>query len=61
MEILSETEKAVVDMEFDLTEKEYETLLNHANDNMPDKELERLMIEWALVDMLKNTVEEKTE
>lgn len=53
MKILSEKDETIVNMEVDFTEKEYNLMLNYAQDNMSTEELDRLMIEWSLIDIIK--------
>lgn len=65
MKILSETEKKVVDMEFDMTDEEMALLVNYAMNNIGKEEMDKLLINWALLDILKkqfdamNIVEEE--
>ncbi len=58
MKILSETPVDYVNMEVDLTEKERSTFLEYARNSMDVEEIDELLIEWAIVDILKKSVEE---
>ena len=58
MKILSEKEVKFVNMELDMTDEEEKTLLQYADENMPENELKRLTVEWAFIDLLKKSLKE---
>lgn len=61
MKIVSEKDVKMVDLDIDFKEEEIEMMLEYADDFMPIEELNRLKIEWALIEIIKKAVEEKAE
>lgn len=61
MKIVSEKDVKMVDLDIDFEEEEIEMMLEYADDFMPIEELNRLKIEWALIEIIKKAVEEKAE
>lgn len=53
MKILSEKKEIFVKMEVEILNKEKKMLLTYAIDNMSTIEYKNLLIEWALIDILK--------
>ena len=61
MKILSETDEKVVNMEVEFTDEETEILLNYAHEHMSEEKRVELMMEWALIEILKETIEQKSD
>ena len=59
MEILSETEENVVRMQCEFTETERQVLLDYSDKNMSQETREELLIEWAMIEILKEEVNSK--
>ena len=57
MKILSEEEVKFVNLQMDMTDEEEKTLLQYADEHMPEEVIERLTIEWAFIELLKNGLE----
>ncbi len=57
MELLEENEEKIVNMKFDMTEKEQAMLLLYAGEKMTIEKLNELKIEWVINDILKHAVE----
>jgi len=57
MEILNEVEEKIVkwDVDFEPTEKQF--LMNYSLENMPREVMHNFLIEWALVSILKKSVD----
>ncbi len=53
MKVISEKPVRFINMELDMSQRERCELIQHANDNMLDDELEGLLVEWAFVDLIK--------
>ncbi|HSH24689.1 MAG TPA: hypothetical protein VLA13_04040 [Massilibacterium sp.] len=56
MEILSEKEEKVYNYQLEMTDHERHLLFEYASDNIPTEELDQLLIEWAILDLLKNNI-----
>lgn len=56
MEITGERPSTDVIMDIELTDKEYDLLLSFAKSHMPEEEINKCMIEWALLDAIKQKV-----
>ena len=56
MKIVKEKEETFVKMDIDFENDEYETLLEYGKKNIPVKELDDLILEWAFVKALKNGI-----
>ena len=59
MEILSEKEETFVNLEVTFSEEEYNLLLNYALDNLPNKKVKELLIDWAFRTILQKQIEEE--
>lgn len=56
MKILSENEATVVNMDCEFTDIERVILLEYADKNMSDEVREELMVEWSMIEILKEQV-----
>lgn len=57
MKILSEKEEVFVNLQMDMTDKEEKTLLQYADENMPEEIIKQRAIEWAFTELLKTSLE----
>jgi hypothetical protein len=57
MKILSEKEEIFVNLQMDMTDEEEKTLLEYADEHIPENEIKRFFIEWAFIECLKNGLE----
>ena len=60
MEILSEKEEKFVRWELDLSKDEEKLLISYATDNMPKETKRNILMEWALIELLKKYIEGET-
>ena len=58
MNINSETKRSIVTCNIDFTEEDHANLLEYAENNMPESYMTERMLEWALVDILRNELED---
>ena len=56
MLVLSDKEETIHKMEMELDDDERRLLSNYATDTISEDEYEELMIEWAIIDILKKEV-----
>jgi hypothetical protein len=56
MKIVKETPLDYVKVDVDFEEEEYAMLLAHGKKNIPPKELDDLILEWAFIDAMKNGI-----
>ena len=61
MEILNDVEEKVHRMEIDLDDDERRLLSNYTIDNISEEDYEELLIEWAVISILKKAVESYEE
>ncbi len=52
----SDVEETVHVLNIDFNEEEYSNLMEYAQDNMPLEKLDELMVEWAMIDLLKKAL-----
>ena len=57
MKILKETPLEQVKLDVDMTDAEHNMLLNYGRSKMTLEQLDDLIIEWAFVDIIKNTID----
>ena len=57
MKILSDTEEVIHKMEMDLDDSERNLLCNHTIDTISEEDYENLLIEWAVIDILKQALD----
>lgn len=56
MEVGPEKKQTVYDFPIDLDESESITFFEYARENISEEEFEGLMIEWALLDIIKEAI-----
>jgi hypothetical protein len=57
MKILKETPLEQVKLDIDMTDAEHKMLLDYGRHKMTVEQLDDLIIEWAFVDIIKNTID----
>ena len=58
MEVGNETERIVYDFPVELDDREYIAMFEYARDAISEEDFERIMIEWAMVDILEKKLKE---
>lgn len=61
MQILSEQERVVVDMECEWEDRELELLIDYAEKNMPEEVRKSMLLSWAFEDILRKHLAELEE
>lgn len=63
MKFDNETKETYYKYEIDLSDEERNTLLNYGCDNILTEEMDNMLIEWAIIDILKKQIklEEQAE
>lgn len=56
MKFIEEKEEKVHKMSFDITEEERNFLLNYGMDNISKEEMDEILLEWAMLDIIKKSV-----
>jgi len=59
MQITNERPSTDVIMDFDMTDEEYELLLGYAKRNMPEEELNKIMVEWSILEAIKAMINKR--
>jgi hypothetical protein len=58
MKFGDETAKTVYNFPVDLEDHEYISLFEYARNHISEEDFERIMIEWAMVDLIKTALKE---
>lgn len=61
MQFSEERPSTDVVMDIDMTDEEFELLLNHAKKHMPEEELNKVMVEWSILDAIKHYIDTHEE
>ncbi len=59
MEIISEKEEKIVNMEIDLSEEEMKNLIEIADKSMSKSQLNNLKVEWVIINCLEKMIKNK--
>ncbi len=56
MNILTEKESVVVNLEIEYTDEEVDILLKYAHDHMSEDDKQGLLMEWSLIEIIKDSI-----